>query len=339
MMDRLAHRGPDDAGELSRRPRRAGVPPAVDRRPGRRPSAALERGRHGLDGLQRRDLQLPRAPAPAGSQGARASLEGDTEVLVHLYEDEGTGMFSLLRGMFALAIWDAPPPHACPGARPAGTEAPGLSPRRLAAGLRQRAEGAAGPARSATSRAGSIRWPSTSIDLWLRAPPRHDPRRRRTSFRPPITPSGTTARLRIERYWSPDWNRDRVRPVEDDVEELRATLADAVREQMVADVPLGAFLSGGIDSTIIVGLMQQASSRPVKTFAIGFPDPALRRNPLRRAGRAAPGHRAPDVHASSRRPGRRCHCWPGSSTSPSPTARRCRPGTWPARLARPSPWP
>ena len=79
--------------------------------------------------------------------------------------------------------------------------------------------------------------------------------------------------LAIERYWNPDWNAERDRPVEEDVEELRATLADAVREQMIADVPLGAFLSGGIDSTIIVGLMQRASSRPVKTFAIGFPDP------------------------------------------------------------------
>ena len=80
--------------------------------------------------------------------------------------------------------------------------------------------------------------------------------------------------LEIERYWSPDWNREVRRPIEEDIAELRSTLSDAVREQMIADVPLGAFLSGGIDSTIIVGLMQQASSRPVKTFAIGFPDPA-----------------------------------------------------------------
>jgi asparagine synthase (glutamine-hydrolysing) len=79
--------------------------------------------------------------------------------------------------------------------------------------------------------------------------------------------------LAIERYWSPDWNVERTRSIEEDLDELRATLGDAVREQMIADVPLGAFLSGGVDSTIIVGLMQQASSQPVKTFAIGFPDP------------------------------------------------------------------
>ena len=81
-------------------------------------------------------------------------------------------------------------------------------------------------------------------------------------------------RLTVDRYWHPDWNHEVDRPAGEDVEELRSTLTDAVREQMVADVPLGAFLSGGIDSTIIVGLMQKLATSPVKTFAIGFDDPA-----------------------------------------------------------------
>jgi asparagine synthase (glutamine-hydrolysing) len=82
-------------------------------------------------------------------------------------------------------------------------------------------------------------------------------------------------RLSLERYWSPDWNHEGELSPCEDVDRLRELLADAVREQMVADVPLGAFLSGGIDSTIIVGLMQRASSRPVKTFSIGFDDVAF----------------------------------------------------------------
>ena len=82
-------------------------------------------------------------------------------------------------------------------------------------------------------------------------------------------------RLTLSRYWNPDYNIQVDRPIELAADELRTTLDDAVREQMVADVPLGAFLSGGVDSSIVVALMQKASDRPVKTFSIGFDDPSF----------------------------------------------------------------
>lgn len=96
---------------------------------------------------------------------------------------------------------------------------------------------------------------------------------------------------RLTRYWlaSRGASDSRPQPAASDkaqvLDELETLLKDAVLQQMVADVPLGAFLSGGIDSSLIVALMQAQSRRPVKTFTIGFNDEAY--NEARHAARVA----------------------------------------------------
>ena len=196
---------------------------------------------------------------------------GDTEVLVHLYEDEGPRMFSLLRGMFALAIWDASR-HLLLLARDRLGQKPLVyhyDGQRLLFASELKALLAL-PEHMVPRRLdplaldqylsyGYVPHPRSILEGTQKLPPAHYA----------IWHEG---KLTLERYWHPDWNHECHRRPEEDIERLRSTLAEAVREQMVSEVPLGAFLSGGIDSTIIAGLMQQASNRRIKTFSIGFPD-------------------------------------------------------------------
>jgi asparagine synthase (glutamine-hydrolysing) len=273
MMDRLAHRGPDDAGRYQDQHAALGFRrlAIVDLQGGHQPLS-------NEDGtvwtvFNGEIYNFPALRHRLEAKGHTLRSKGDTEVLVHLYEDEGTGMFALLRGMFALAIWDVP--------------------RRTLVLARDRL----GQKPLIYRNDGSALYFASELKALLALPERDVPRcvdplaldeyltygyvpHPRTILEgvhkllPGYFARWHDGSLRIERYWTPDWNLERNRPIDEDIAELRATLSDAVREQMIADVPLGAFLSGGIDSTIIVGLMQQVSNRPVKTFAIGFTDPA-----------------------------------------------------------------
>jgi asparagine synthase (glutamine-hydrolysing) len=273
MMDRLVHRGPDDAGAYRDNHAALGFRrlSIIDLAGGHQPLSNEDGTVWTVFNGEIYNYPALRRRLEAKGHTLRSS--GDSEVLVHLYEDEGTRMFRLLRGMFALAIWDAPR-RTLVLARDRMGQKPLIyrhDGRRLVFASELKALLALPEAelpRRLDPMAldlylnyGYVPQPRTMLEGTCKLPPAHYA----------VWHDGALA---IERYWHPDWNRQRERPVEEDIEELRATLADAVREQMIADVPLGAFLSGGIDSTIIVGLMQQASSRPVQTFAIGFPDPA-----------------------------------------------------------------
>src|SRR5690606_28611297 len=89
-----------------------------------------------------------------------------------------------------------------------------------------------------------------------------------------LTLDGDSSRVSIETYWSlRDLSRDGRKHelgAEHAIEELDARLTEAISLQRVADVPVGAFLSGGIDSAVVVAVLQRISPTPVKTFTIGF---------------------------------------------------------------------
>jgi asparagine synthase (glutamine-hydrolysing) len=272
MMRQLVHRGPDESGEYIDHHAALGFRrlSIIDVSGGHQPLA-------NEDGtvwtvFNGEIYNFPSLRRRLEAKGHKLRSSGDTETLVHLYEDEGTRMFSLLRGMFALAIWDTRKSTLILardrlGQKPLvyhhdenrllfASELKALLalpeylvPRRL------------DPiALDHYLAYGYVPQPRTILNGISKLPPAHFA----------VWHEGS---LLIEPYWLPDWNRVRNCSLERDVEELRATLGEAVREQMISDVPLGAFLSGGIDSTIIVGLMQKTSNRAVKTFSIGFPDP------------------------------------------------------------------
>ena len=204
--------------------------------------------------------------------GHRFYTSSDTESIVHAYEQWGEDAFRRLRGMFAVALWDEPKRTLLLARDRAGQKPVHFAQRggRLYFGSEIKsllAAGAVDPTLNLAALDHYLAFLYTPRDASIfegvrKLPPGHLLRWR-------------DGRADISQYWQVDARETFPGSEDEAAEALRSVLQDAVGSHMVSDVPLGAFLSGGVDSSAVVGMMAHASSRPVKTFSIGFDDPAF----------------------------------------------------------------
>ncbi len=267
----LAHRGPDNEGVVSAGPMTLG----------HRRLAIIDLSAEAAQPMANEDGSLLLAVngeiynfqelrRDLAARGHRFRSRSDSEVILHLYEEEGENAVTRLRGMFALALWDARRQQLLLardrfGKKPLYYH---YDPRR---GLTFASELQALAAANGFDREVD----PAALDTYLALQYIPSPQ---TIYRNvyKLAP-GTRAVVRpgqpphAEAYARLRFDAQDPRPLPELTAHLRTLLEEAVRLRMVADVPVGAFLSGGIDSSTIVALMAARSSRPIRTFSIGFP--------------------------------------------------------------------
>jgi asparagine synthase (glutamine-hydrolysing) len=269
MCEVIRYRGPDDSGSLLKDGVALGMRrlSIIDLAGGHQPMS-------GEDGSATivfngeiynfRELQ-PKLEA----HGHKFLTRSDTEAIVHAYEQYGTACVDHLRGMFAFAIWDdkqkrlfiardrAGEKPLYYTLTPSGTLVFGSELKSLLEHPGVKRETSA-ESLDAYFSLGYVPDPLSIFKDIKKLPPGH--------FL--IFGNG---KLLVKEYWDFTYETNGTRRREDDyLEELRELLDESVRIRLVSDVPLGAFLSGGVDSSTVVGLMARHMTQPVKTFSIGF---------------------------------------------------------------------
>ncbi len=282
MVRSLVHRGPDEEGsivlpEVALGMRRLAI---VDLGGGQQPHSNEDRTIQVVANGEiynfkemRRDLE---------SRGHVFHTRSDIEVIAHAYEEWGEAFLTRLRGMFAIALWDGRT-RTLVAARDRAGEKPlyyAITPRGLVLAseikaLLTRADVPRELDLEALDQFLTYEYvisPRTILTGVSRLPAAHYLRWRQ-------------GELSVHGYWDAAAVPLRAWREEDAVEALRAALAQAVDSQMMSDVPLGVFLSGGIDSTAIVAFMHEAASRrgaSVNTFSMGFADGSYNELPFAR---------------------------------------------------------
>ncbi|MCA1641895.1 MAG: asparagine synthase (glutamine-hydrolyzing) [Acidobacteria bacterium] len=288
----IAHRGPDEQGAEVRGAAALGMRrlSIIDLAGGHQPMSGCDPALtlvfngeiYNFRELQR-DLE---------SRGHQFKTHSDTEAIVHAYEEFGAACVEHLRGMFAFALWDESKRELFVARDRAGkkplyyslTQSGALVFGSELKSLLLHPEVGRGidlEALDAYVTFGYVPDPLSIFEGVRKLPPGHT-----------LTFDGSS--VSVEQYWDFPMETDAApRDEEEYVEELRALLDEAVRVRLVADVPLGAFLSGGVDSSAVVGLMARHTPQPVKTFSIGFREDSF--DELRYA-RVAARHFATDHH-------------------------------------------
>lgn len=203
-------------------------------------------------------------------KGHRFKSKSDTEVILHAYEEWDVDCLSRFRGMFAFALWDGKKKRLLLARDRLGKKplVYWIGDRRLlfASEMKSLLQ-APGIERTVSLEAlhhyltfQYVPSPESIFEKINKLPPAH------------YLLYDCGGQTKIERYWTFQFNPDRKkgRTFPEMCEMIRAELEESVRLRLISDVPLGAFLSGGIDSSIIVGIMAKFSTAPVKTFSIGF---------------------------------------------------------------------
>jgi asparagine synthase (glutamine-hydrolysing) len=258
----LVHRGPDSAGELADgqaalAARRLSI---IDLETGDQPIANEDGTLHVVQNGEIYNYRELRRELERAGHSFRT--HGDTEVLLHLYEQHGTGFAERLRGMFAVAIWDAPRRRLVLardrfGIKPLYYRAVG-GELAFASELRALPRGEIDlDALEAFLAFNSIPAPLTIFREVRKLPAGHVL----------VWEDGT---VRLERFARPAPLPERDDEEAELVEELRSRLRDSVRAHLVSDVPVGVLLSGGVDSALLAALAAEETAEPLRTFSIGF---------------------------------------------------------------------
>ncbi len=201
-------------------------------------------------------------------RGHQFYTRSDTEVIIHLYDEYGPACVDRLRGMFAIAIWDTVEKKLFLARDRVGKK-PLLYSLQSNGDLVFGSEFRALLAHPSVSREVDL----AAIDSYLSYLCVPAPQTAFMSIRK-LEPGHyllwKNGEIETHRYWLPDFSKKISVTQEEAIDETTRLVREATKMRLISEVPLGAFLSGGVDSSIVVALMAEESDKPVKTFSIGF---------------------------------------------------------------------